>query len=165
MRRGWKIVLGLLGVLVVVVAGALVYVRPFLLTATGYAAHNACAVTFVAERDGDTAALDVAGEEEAHAAQWWVNERPDRIAGPARRPGRHLLGQRPRRPVGARGPLTGPWSWSVRMGLSPVLPLTGSSVDVDHGTMVVVRMGLSPGIPAAELGVEALVSDVIAAVG
>lgn len=69
--------LGLLGVLVVVVAGALVYVRPFLLTATGYAAHNACAVTFVAERDGDTAALDVAGEEEAHAAQWWVNERPD----------------------------------------------------------------------------------------
>lgn len=51
------------------------------------------------------------------------------------------------------------------MGLSKVIPLTGSSVDVDHGTMVVVRMGLSPGIPAAELGVEALVSDVIAAVG
>lgn len=138
MRRGWKLVLSLFGVLVVVVAGALVYARPLLLTATGYAAHNACAVTFVAERDGDTAALDVAGEEEAHAAQWWVNERPD---------GSLVLPDVPADTYWASGH-DGQWV-----------------LVVPSGTMVVVRMGLSPGIPGAELGVEALVSDVIAAVG
>lgn len=41
------------------VAGALWYARPLLLTATGYAAHNACAVELVAGRDAQAPAEDL----------------------------------------------------------------------------------------------------------
>lgn len=55
-RRKFSIVLG---VLVALVGGALLYARPLLLTGTGYAAHNACAVTFVAGRPAEAAADDL----------------------------------------------------------------------------------------------------------
>lgn len=45
--------------MVVAVTAVLVYARPLLVTATGYAAHNACAVRFVAERDADAPAEDL----------------------------------------------------------------------------------------------------------
>ncbi|MGJ3508284.1 serine hydrolase domain-containing protein [Enemella sp. A6] len=41
----------LLGVLVLAVVGGFWYVRPLLLTGTGYAAHNACALAHLADRD------------------------------------------------------------------------------------------------------------------
>lgn len=52
MRR-WlpRILLGVLLLLVIAVVGAYWYARPLLLTGTGYAAHNACAVTHLAGRD------------------------------------------------------------------------------------------------------------------
>ena len=50
MRRFAKILLVLVGVLVLALIGGYWYARPLLLTGTGYAAHNACAVTWVAER-------------------------------------------------------------------------------------------------------------------
>lgn len=58
-RRGLlgKILLGLVLVLVVAVVAGYWYIRPLLLTGTGYAAHNACAVTFVAGRDDPAADL------------------------------------------------------------------------------------------------------------
>lgn len=59
MRRGWKVLIGLLAVVVVVVAAGLWYARPLLLTGTGYAAHNACAVQLVAGRDADAPARDL----------------------------------------------------------------------------------------------------------
>lgn len=52
-RRGRllpKILLGFVGILVVAVVAGYWYVRPLLLTGTGYAAHNACALQFVAGR-------------------------------------------------------------------------------------------------------------------
>ena len=52
-----RVLLGLLLVLVVVVVGAYWYARPLLLTATGYAAHNACAVEEVAGRNNPDADL------------------------------------------------------------------------------------------------------------
>ena len=52
-----RVLLGLLLVLVVVVVGAYWYARPLLLTATGYAAHNACAVEEVAGRSNPDADL------------------------------------------------------------------------------------------------------------
>lgn len=55
--RRWLLVA--LGVLVLVVIGALIYARPLLLTGTGYAAHNACAVELMAGRDTGTAAEDL----------------------------------------------------------------------------------------------------------
>ncbi|WP_108718739.1 serine hydrolase [Miniimonas sp. S16] len=51
MRRSRWIVLVVLGVVVLAVVGAYWWQRPLLLTGTGYAAHNACAVTHVAGRD------------------------------------------------------------------------------------------------------------------
>lgn len=52
MRR-WlpRILLGVLILLVIAVVGGYWYARPLLLTGTGYAAHNACAVTHLAGRD------------------------------------------------------------------------------------------------------------------
>lgn len=52
-RRGrlwWKIPLALVLVLVVALVAVYWYLRPLLLTGTGYAAHNACAVTNISDR-------------------------------------------------------------------------------------------------------------------
>ena len=52
-RRGRllrRILLGVLALLVILLVGGYQYAKPLLLTATGYAAHNACAVTQVADR-------------------------------------------------------------------------------------------------------------------
>lgn len=49
----------LLLLLVLATAGALLYARPLLATGTGYAAHNACAVHFLAGRPADDAADDL----------------------------------------------------------------------------------------------------------
>ena len=51
-RRRWvlRVLLGLLGLLVIAVVGAYWYARPLLLTGTGYAAHNACALDELAGR-------------------------------------------------------------------------------------------------------------------
>lgn len=51
-RRRWllRILLGLLGLIIVAVVGAYWYARPLLLTGTGYAAHNACALQDLAGR-------------------------------------------------------------------------------------------------------------------
>ncbi len=57
--RGRRIGLIILAVLVVAVLGALIYARPLLMTGTGYAAHNACAVRFVAGRGADAPAKDL----------------------------------------------------------------------------------------------------------
>jgi CubicO group peptidase (beta-lactamase class C family) len=51
MRRARYVVLGIVLVLVVVAAGGYFYERPLLLTGTGYAAHNACALKAIAGRD------------------------------------------------------------------------------------------------------------------
>ncbi|GAB3811625.1 serine hydrolase [Tessaracoccus terricola] len=52
-RRGrlwWKILLALVLVVVTALVAVYWYMRPLLLTGTGYAAHNACAVTHVSDR-------------------------------------------------------------------------------------------------------------------
>lgn len=50
-RRLWlRILAGLLAVVLVALVGGYLYAKPLLLTGTGYAAHNACAVTQVAGR-------------------------------------------------------------------------------------------------------------------
>src|SRR5699024_9221917 len=52
-RRGhlwWKILLALLLVVVMAAVAGYWYMRPLLLTGTGYAAHNACAVANISER-------------------------------------------------------------------------------------------------------------------
>lgn len=60
MRRPWRRVLIAAGAVVVLApAIGLVYARPLLLTGTGYAAHNACAVAFVAVRPPASAADDL----------------------------------------------------------------------------------------------------------
>lgn len=55
-RRSW-VVIGVATVLVAAVVGAYWYARPLLRTGTGYAAHNACALTHVAHRGTPTADL------------------------------------------------------------------------------------------------------------
>lgn len=50
-----RILLGLLVLILVALAGGYLYAKPLLLTATGYAAHNACAVPAVAGRTDDPA--------------------------------------------------------------------------------------------------------------
>ena len=57
MRLWLKILAVVLGVLLVAVVGVYWWQRPMLLTGTGYAAHNACAVTHVAGRDNPDADL------------------------------------------------------------------------------------------------------------
>jgi CubicO group peptidase (beta-lactamase class C family) len=54
-----RVVLGVIGVLVLLVAAGLLYARPILLTATGYAAHNACAVELLVGRGADASADDL----------------------------------------------------------------------------------------------------------
>ena len=59
-RRGRivrRVLGGLLAVVLLALVGAYWYARPLLLTGTGYAAHNACAVTFVAGRTDPDADL------------------------------------------------------------------------------------------------------------
>lgn len=51
MRRSRKIVLGVVVCLLVILVGGYWYERPLLLTGTGYAAHNACALKAIADRD------------------------------------------------------------------------------------------------------------------
>ncbi|MFL6061862.1 MAG: serine hydrolase domain-containing protein [Marmoricola sp.] len=51
MRRSRKVILGVVVVVLVVVVGGYFYERPLLLTGTGYAAHNACALDAIAHRD------------------------------------------------------------------------------------------------------------------
>ena len=46
-------------VVVVLLGGAVAWARPLLLTGTGYAAHNACAVQLLAGRDADAPAADL----------------------------------------------------------------------------------------------------------
>ena len=50
MRRSRKIALSALAVILVLVIGGYWYERPMLLTGTGYAAHNACALETIADR-------------------------------------------------------------------------------------------------------------------
>ncbi|MCZ4499092.1 MAG: class beta-lactamase-related serine hydrolase [Marmoricola sp.] len=50
MRRSRKILLAVVAVLLVVLVGGYWYERPLLLTGTGYAAHNACALASIADR-------------------------------------------------------------------------------------------------------------------
>lgn len=57
--RWRRILLAVVLLLVAVVTGGLLYARPLLLTGTGYAAHNACAVRFVAERGPDAPDADL----------------------------------------------------------------------------------------------------------
>ena len=57
MRLWLKVLGGLVAVVLVAVVGAYWWQRPMLLTGTGYAAHNACAVTHVAGRDNPDADL------------------------------------------------------------------------------------------------------------
>lgn len=52
-----RILLVVLAFVAVIAIGAYWYERPLLLTGTGYAAHNACAVTTVAGRDDPAADL------------------------------------------------------------------------------------------------------------
>jgi len=54
--RWRRVLLAVLAVVLAAVAGALIYARPLLMTGTGYAAHNACAVRFVAGRGPDAPA-------------------------------------------------------------------------------------------------------------
>lgn len=54
MRRSRKIALAVVVTLVVLLVGGYWYERPMLLTGTGYAAHNACAVAHIADRDDPT---------------------------------------------------------------------------------------------------------------
>lgn len=49
-RRWWKVLSVAVAVVLAVVVGAYWYARPLLLTGTGYAAHNHCAVVHVAKR-------------------------------------------------------------------------------------------------------------------
>lgn len=59
-RRGrlwWKILLAPVLVLVIALVAVYWYLRPLLLTGTGYAAHNACATTFISGRDNPEADL------------------------------------------------------------------------------------------------------------
>ncbi|HYN29393.1 MAG TPA: serine hydrolase [Dermatophilaceae bacterium] len=58
-RRRWlpRIAVGLVVLLAVALVGGYWYARPLLLTGTGYAAHNACAVQLVAGRDDPQADL------------------------------------------------------------------------------------------------------------
>jgi CubicO group peptidase (beta-lactamase class C family) len=58
MRRR-TVVLLVLGALTATAGGAVIAARPLLETGTGYAAHNACAVAFVAERPATSAADDL----------------------------------------------------------------------------------------------------------
>ena len=51
MRTFSRILLGVLVLVLVAVVGVYWWQRPLLRTGTGYAAHNACAVTYVADRD------------------------------------------------------------------------------------------------------------------
>lgn len=46
-----RILLGIVGVLVVALVAGYWYMRPLLMTGTGYAAHNACALHFISDRD------------------------------------------------------------------------------------------------------------------
>lgn len=53
-RRGrilGKVLLGFVGLVVVALVAGYWYARPLLLTGTGYAAHNACALHFISDRD------------------------------------------------------------------------------------------------------------------
>lgn len=50
-RRGRRILIGALVLLLVIVVGGYWYERPLLLTGTGYAAHNACALEYLAHRE------------------------------------------------------------------------------------------------------------------
>ena len=54
-ERSRRVALVVVGLLVLALGGGYVWQRPLLLTGTGYAAHNACALTAVAGR-GDPAA-------------------------------------------------------------------------------------------------------------
>ena len=51
MHRLRRVLIGLLALVLIALVGGYWYERPLLLTATGYAAHNACAVELVAGRD------------------------------------------------------------------------------------------------------------------
>ncbi|MFZ0160836.1 MAG: serine hydrolase [Kineosporiaceae bacterium] len=57
--RWRRVLLAVFAVVLAAVAGALIYARPLLMTGTGYAAHNACAVRFVAGRGPDAPAADL----------------------------------------------------------------------------------------------------------
>lgn len=54
-----RVLLIVLGLVLTLLAGGLAYARPLLLTATGYAAHNACAVRLVVGRPPGSAAEDL----------------------------------------------------------------------------------------------------------
>ncbi|HUG85370.1 MAG TPA: serine hydrolase, partial [Euzebya sp.] len=85
-----------------------------------------------------TTPRDVAGEEEGHAAHWWVNTRLD---------GSSAMGEVPADTFWASG------HDGQRLF---VIPSAG---------LVVVRMGFTPDIPSGELGYEAFLTDVLEAVG
>ncbi|MEE8600750.1 serine hydrolase domain-containing protein [Euzebya tangerina] len=59
MSRARKVLLGSGVAVVLIVAGVLLYARPLLETATGYAAHNACAVRLLAGRGVEAPAADL----------------------------------------------------------------------------------------------------------
>jgi CubicO group peptidase (beta-lactamase class C family) len=85
-----------------------------------------------------TTPVEVAGEDEGHAAHWWVNRRPD---GSLRQP---LL------------PADAYWASGHDGQRLIVVPSAG---------VVVVRLGFDPTREGDELGVDRLVADVVAVLG
>ncbi len=85
-----------------------------------------------------TTPVELAGEDEGHAAHWWVNRRPD---GSTR---------------DARLPADAYWAAGHDGQRVVVVPSAG---------VVVVRMGFDPTREGDELGVEDLVADVVDALG
>ena len=85
-----------------------------------------------------TTPVELGGEDEGHAAHWWVNRRPDGSV------------RDPRLPVDA--------FWAAGHDGQRVVVVPSADV-------VVVRMGFDPTREGDELGVEELVADVVAVLG
>jgi CubicO group peptidase (beta-lactamase class C family) len=83
-------------------------------------------------------ARELAGEDEGHAAHWWVNRRPDGTV---------------RDPV---VPADAYWAAGHDGQRVVVVPSAG---------VVVVRLGFDPALEGDELGIEQLVADVVQALG
>jgi CubicO group peptidase (beta-lactamase class C family) len=85
-----------------------------------------------------TTPVELDGEDDGHAAHWWVNRRPD---GSAREPSL---------------PADAYWASGHDGQRVVVVPSAG---------VVVARLGFSPGLDREQLGVDRLVADVVGALG